>query len=123
MLSIVAGRRELRLKSNRDFIDSLSTRGNLGIITFNYDVMLERILLYTFGKFNYGFDLRASVTLYDDMRDAGSGIPYLKLHGSVNWQRCADCGSIEVVEDEIAQKQTREGCECGGMFERLIAPP
>lgn len=108
-----------------DFIQGLKNRGvRSGLITFNYDMTFDKLLLDIFREFNYGFHTWSKVENHGRMRHSTSGIPYLKLHGSVNWGRCDYCGTIHIEPDEIAQKINRERCRCGrGMLDPLVVPP
>lgn len=58
-------------------------RRTAAIITFNYDIGLDYAL-----EVNH---LRPSYYISDS---AGGGIPLLKLHGSVNWGQCPECGCL-----------------------------
>lgn len=56
------------------------------IITFNYDVAIDYALAVQ--KLSYNYCL--------DDADAGTeSLPLLKLHGSINWGRCAECQAID----------------------------
>ncbi len=54
------------------------------IITFNYDLALDYAL--AFHKLQFDYCLSSP--------EAPNPIPLMKLHGSVNWLRCAKCGQI-----------------------------
>lgn len=67
-------------------IDSLIKRNDAcSIITFNYDLGLDYSL--------YKRRILPDYSLGDiDLR--GRSVTYLKLHGSLNWGRCSECGKI-----------------------------
>lgn len=62
-------------------INNNGSQNNCSIITFNYDVALDYALHFNLYPPNYCLD------------NSNSGIPLLKLHGSINWARCT-CGKI-----------------------------
>ena len=84
----VKGRGFLPHSGYLDFADCIKQmspnhKPDIAILTFNYDYALE-----------YAFHV-AGIPLAYCLEDAGAAaIPYLKLHGSLNWGRCEDCGSI-----------------------------
>lgn len=53
-------------------------------ITFNYDTVLEEAIRGCRGKVDYGIPSRG-MTAAADWVAFGTGVPVLKLHGSVNW--------------------------------------
>jgi len=61
-------------------------RDSVAVISFNYDIALERALNWHDVPYYYGVDGRS-----------GHGIPYLKLHGSVNWAQCKQCREVSVI--------------------------
>lgn len=72
-----------------DFAELLARNGGgdgkIAILTFNYDIALDYALHSEGVPFSY-------------MLDAGDktvGVEYLKLHGSLNWGRCRECGKIK----------------------------
>jgi len=54
------------------------------VVSFNYDVALDFALFHKLGSVNY--------CMKGDERAAGP--PVLKLHGSLNWTRCSECGKL-----------------------------
>jgi hypothetical protein len=74
----------------RGIITSLRRkRRSAACITFNYDLALEQALSQLWGSEgsteDFDYCLRSSES---------TGIPLLKLHGSVNWFRCPSCSLI-----------------------------
>lgn len=62
--------------------DRPTAKHEVAVLTFNYDVGLDFALESAGQRFTYGFN-----------EDKGA-VPLLKLHGSLNWARCAECGKI-----------------------------
>ena len=89
----------------------------------------DHFLLKEKGELNYHL-LEGEVTFpASDMR-IFSGIPLLKLHGSMNWLMCSnkECRKISIFYDDIAHKVAESGfhikCKnCGSNLIRLIIPP
>lgn len=63
--------------------DSRSLLEPICFITFNYDLSLDYMLHYHNTGVDYCFE-----------SEPKSGVPLMKLHGSVNWGRCAECKQI-----------------------------
>jgi NAD-dependent SIR2 family protein deacetylase len=67
----------------------LSTRisgshlGPVSFITFNYDLSLDFAFYFNRDQVDYCFEDKPA-----------SGIPLMKLHGSVNWARCTGCKAL-----------------------------
>lgn len=87
------------------------------IITFNYDLVFEKAILREFGAVDY--KIGVTNRLYS------TGIPFVKLHGSLNWLWCPKCDRIEIHDQPVGQKYNRVACvkKCGGYKERLMVPP
>jgi hypothetical protein len=64
--------------------DLITKRHSCSIITFNYDYALDYAL-----SFN---GIPPDYCLSETKK--GGAIPLIKLHGSLNWARCAKCGEI-----------------------------
>jgi len=104
------------------FAESLKARGKrFSIITFNYDMVFERAIIRKIGAVDYGLGRIRGLKEYT----SESGIPFLKLHGSLNWRICDKCGTIEVSEKPVAQIYPRRKCSsrCQGMMNPAIVPP
>jgi NAD-dependent SIR2 family protein deacetylase len=87
------------------------------IVTFNYDLVFEKAIMREFGTLDY----KIGVT---DV-SYSTGIPFVKLHGALNWLWCPKCGRIEIHDQPVGQKYNRVAClkKCGGYKERLMVPP
>ena len=103
-----------------DFARSLKRRGKrFSILTFNYDLVFERAIIDELGGVDYKLGkFRGDYTHSD-------GIPFLKLHGSLNWLWCRNCGRIDIFDKPVGHKYNRVACtrRCGGYKEPLIVPP
>lgn len=75
-------------------------------ITFNYDITLD----FSLHKHGYYFDYCLSDE--PDEKDAHiPKVPYLKLHGSINWGLCEGCGKIIAKKTSEALFNLWPGCE------------
>jgi NAD-dependent SIR2 family protein deacetylase len=103
-----------------DFVKGLKKWGtHPAVLTFNYDLVIDDIMIQEFRHLDYSLgDIRG-------MKEVSKGVPLIKLHGSLNWLMCPDCGRIEVSDAPLAHHYKREACvkSCGGYLERLIVPP
>lgn len=66
------------------FLNYVFEKGD-SLITFNYDLLLEMVLMSLGHDYRYGID---------EKKDNEQLI--LKLHGSLNWGKCKKCGPVEV---------------------------
>jgi hypothetical protein len=109
------------------------------VINMNYDLLLDNAL-YGAGKLvDSGYNVRFDYTLtqagWERTNDKISGIPLLKLHGSLNWVRCERCGRNLLLR---GQKSTMETwgtlhksrlkcpkCDAGAFtgLQRIMIPP
>lgn len=81
-----------------DFLKTLSSASSKAIrispheyafLTFNYDLTLDFSLHHSGCNFDY------CISDKSEEKDAHiQKIPYLKLHGSINWGTCEECGQI-----------------------------
>jgi hypothetical protein len=68
------------------------------VLSFNYDILMDDAL-YHYGKLtDSGYGMNFFKTNEDGTwirpNELPSGIALLKLHGSLNWTRCAQCGAL-----------------------------
>jgi len=109
-------------KFYRDFALSLKKRGKrFSVITFNYDMVLEKSVIKELGSINYGFGIIRGLWEFSNPL----GIPLVKLHGSLNWLRCPECDRLEIFDKPVAHVFRRERCggRCKGYKEPVIVPP
>jgi hypothetical protein len=65
-------------------LGDLRKEQDVSLLSFNYDIGLDWALSSTGSGFSYGLS----------GTDEGMDLLYLKLHGSINWARCPDCGHV-----------------------------
>jgi hypothetical protein len=70
----------------RDFARTKRIDSSIAVITFNYDLGLDYAFSYTKTPYHYGLETE----------DSSDGIPFLKLHGSLNWSICKECNKAVV---------------------------
>jgi len=84
----------------QQFAGSLKGWGmRYSVITFNYDLVLERAIIGERRSVDY--------KLGQIEKTYSSGIPFLKLHGSLNWVYCPDCGRWEIYEEPVGPLEER----------------
>lgn len=76
------------IKSIKKFIRNLSKDDT--IISLNYDVLLDYYLINDGISIDYCLDFK-------DNNDGSKIISLLKLHGSINWWYCPECGETEFI--------------------------
>lgn len=86
------------------------------IITFNYDLVLEKVVTSLGHQYRYGVDEKLS----NDER------LILKLHGSLNWINCDKCGPVnrhdKILTYESDSKETCPLCQ-SKKIEPILIPP
>jgi len=109
----------------REFLKALSKTRPVGIVSTNYDIVIEKLLgplsSGRLGGFNYGIpgeDLlgRHSVSSkwsYGPVKITGT-VPLLKLHGSLNWAISPDAELVKYIDCRPSR---------GQRYEVLILPP
>jgi len=96
------------------------------IVTFNWDVVCEQMLLDGFKHLKYPSD---QIKPYEDYVGFRKGINVFKLHGSSNWLYCEKCNTIYAFEQSLAHDPTKIAsyrCPkpgCRKALARTIVPP
>lgn len=116
------------LESMATWVREAAEKFNVGIVTTNYDIELELALFEAYGAENvaatidFGMSWRepdeSAHVIYS--RPARPKLSYFKLHGSLNWLRCALCEHIYInVAGVIVQwawepeESPLGSCHCG----------
>jgi len=112
-----------------EHIQQIRDRHSCTVMTFNYDIALDLALKLFGANPNY---------CLSGMADIGNQqVPLLKLHGSLNWARCKECGDIQAIDvdsgkveypsGEIRHLRFGEKCKelvhCGLPRQIAIVPP
>ena len=80
-----------------NYLKSHKTISPPTIITTNWDTLIESYCNNYFIKYNYGFLLPYTSDTLDSVTP-NYDLLLLKIHGSANWLRCMNCGSISVFD-------------------------
>ena len=103
-------------KEYEKFIRYVHTN-NFPIISFNYDLIIEKILRKIDVEWDYGFD---TVPIENSMF-------LMKMHGSVNWAYCLQCKDIVKFSDYEASSVLENKSACPvckePTLETVIIPP
>ncbi|TFH08773.1 MAG: hypothetical protein E4H14_05770 [Candidatus Thorarchaeota archaeon] len=88
------------------------------VISFNYDLVFDNEFINQIGSIDY----RLEKTRF---KRYSSGIPFLKLHGSMNWLRCNKCSRTLVANREKCHQFPKQKCSssCPGKKKPHIIPP
>ncbi len=108
----------------RQFTEIVLSDEPSAIITFNYDLIGENLLMNGHGGLHYGFP-STSKFRYNRLRNARKGPILLKLHGSLDWVICSVCKTIWL-NDRSARDKHGNSClrpDCIGKLRLLIVPP
>lgn len=120
--------------------------GRVSVLTTNYDLVLEQGLYRVLGdesgelsleelsqRVDFGFDWR--LPNYHDhepvvSRPRGAAIGLYKLHGSLNWLRCDQCGYVYVNHhgaiyglEHLDSPSDHNTCTCGARLRAVLVTP
>jgi len=107
------------VKKKIDIFNNEST-----IITFNYEIMLERALPRDY--FSYGIDVDKEniIDFHSYQKFYKNNLLLLKLHGSLNWAVCSQCSKMYLFwsqrYDDILKKECKS---CSSKLEAVLIPP
>jgi NAD-dependent SIR2 family protein deacetylase len=71
----------------------------IGVITTNWDPLLETY--FDKNNIKYNLCLNEPYYIFDNSRKnqkIKKGIKYIKIHGSINWFNCLNCGTLSIFE-------------------------
>ncbi len=71
------------------------------VVSFNYDLVLDRAFYEVGYQIDYGLDLASTPTAAPDRPRATQPIPFYKLHGSANWFRCSKCKDLFIAPPRL----------------------
>jgi hypothetical protein len=94
------------------------------IITFNYEIMLERALPR--GCFSYGIDIDKDkiINFSSYEKSYKNNLLLLKLHGSLNWAVCSLCKKMYLFWSQRYDDISKKKCEgCNANLEAVLIPP
>lgn len=102
------------------FCNYLKTRKNVSIISTNWDVLIEEYFKREKIEYNLCFNEKYYI---DKAKAVGKSpskiVDLIKLHGSINWFKCMNCGTINIVDNNtcgrfLFEDSTEEHCmKCG----------
>ena len=82
-----------------DFCDYIKANKNVTIISTNWDVLIEEY--FTRERIQYNLCLNEPYfTPNRNKRRAPTVVNLVKMHGSINWFKCLNCGTLNIVENE-----------------------
>lgn len=92
----------------------------VGLISLNYDTLLDRALAAGWSGPDYGFDR-------PDWQPDPSRPVLAKLHGSLNWALCPACDRVEILRGPLGRRMSERTLSCGGcgnprLQELIVAP-
>lgn len=108
------------------FIDHCITQRNiLGLITFNYDCIIDRLLFSRERQLNYCLKRDDRIKPNEGIKSIYNGVKILKLHGSLNWMLCEQCKRMEIF-NELETFRIKKYCRninCNSILIPFIVPP
>ena len=104
---------------HKQLVENLCDRSGrqVDFLSTNYDLLADNALFSQRRIINYGFSRQ------------GHGIRLLKLHGSMNWLYCTQCGCIQVKEaadisaNNLLDFNAHKCEKCGSQQTSVIIPP
>lgn len=125
-----------RAKEYINFCNYLRITKNVSIISTNWDVLIEEYLKREKIEYNLCFNERYYIDNAKTAKGASSkAVNLIKLHGSINWFKCMNCGTINIVDNSkcgkfLFEDSTDEHCmKCGettyddGLLQSQIITP
>ena len=94
------------------------------VITFNYEIILERALPR--GYFSYGIEIDKdkNITFPTYEKYYKNNLLLLKLHGSLNWAVCSQCSKIYLFWSQRYDDIFKKVCKsCNSNLEAVLIPP
>lgn len=103
------------IKTYIDFINLIDVNKD-AIISYNYDLVLEKILESKGIKYNY---------FYGSYPDQNQELPIIKLHGSINHFHCDRCDKIVILDlKQLEKGLIINNCpKCNNQMDRALIPP
>ncbi|WP_342276303.1 SIR2 family protein [Spiroplasma endosymbiont of Nebria brevicollis] len=110
----------------KDYLDVItyikSSNNDISIITTNWDCIFENYLEKNDLNINYCFN-KSYYKIFGDKHKQDKDIkeiPFIKIHGSVNWFSCISCGTLIIFNDQKkadcifddSLMKTCEKCSC-----------
>ncbi len=91
-------------------------KNKIPLITFNYDLIIENVLHILGHDFKYGLE--------EKKLDDGHQL-ILKLHGSLNWGHCKECGPINLYDKSLVYGSDSVICPVCNLnsVSTIIVPP
>ena len=99
--------------SKSDYLETIKYinkhSGQVSVITTNWDILLEEYFRKSGIDFDYKFNspyvIKSDGELYPDTDgSAVRKVPYIKIHGSINWFRCLKCGTLQICDADTCGK-------------------
>jgi len=113
-----------RRKVYREFRDNFLEDGDIAVVTFNYDLVADQLLMEAHGGLDYALPATPKYR-YFGLRGARAGPALLKLHGSLSWVLCGSCRTLWLhavpADHKAGRSCIRTGCQ--GRLRTLIVPP
>ena len=83
--------------------------GQVSVITTNWDILLEEYFRRNGIDFDYKFNspyvIKSDGELYMDTGNSVvAKVPYIKIHGSINWFKCLKCGTLQICDADTCGK-------------------
>ena len=110
-----------------DFCNFIKSQRSVTIISTNWDVLIEEY--FTREKISYNLCLNEPYfTPSSKIKENSSVINLIKLHGSINWFKCLNCGTLNIVDNKKCGRflfddsadETCAQCHCKASNEPLL---
>lgn len=110
-------------------------RSDATIINFNWDLLFDSLFFRCEEDKSQGINYGVKLSELEDQNSRSpkvkdgdecgqSSLKMLKLHGSLNWLVCPECGDLFFVRRYIVEKSSNHRCDnCKATLEPLIIPP
>jgi hypothetical protein len=95
----------------------------LGIVSFNYDLLLDRVLLHGNSPYSLEYRIPFSGKHPQGSKAGGQSLVLAKPHGSLNWAWCTICNRVTILGTSAVMPGDKcQGCSTVSTMPLLIRP-
>jgi hypothetical protein len=109
----------------RLFAKLANSASEIGVVSFNYDLLLDRVLLHHSSKFRIDYQIPFSGRDPADAVDVQrQKVAVVKPHGSLNWAWCTVCRQVTILGTTAVMPQgTCQSCSTDSALVPLLIRP
>lgn len=100
-----------------NFCNYIKNNPNITLISTNWDFLIEEY--FNRQKIKYNLCLNEPYFVPNNNKDKKNEVKLIKLHGSINWFKCLNCGTLNIIDNKkcgnfLFEDNIHEHCnQCG----------